>query len=85
MHKNKTSSNMAGPIDYIKWSESEKDKYTSLIRGIWASLVAQAVKNLPVMRETQVRSLSWEDTLEKAMPPHSSTLCLENPMDGGAW
>ena len=31
----------------------------------WASLVAQLVKNLPAMRETWVRSLGWEDPLEK--------------------
>ena len=48
----------------------------------WASLVAQLVKNLPAMRETWVRSLGWEDPLEKEMATHS---CLENPMDGGAW
>jgi len=33
----------------------------------WASLVAQLVKNQPAMRETWVRSLSWEDALEKGM------------------
>ena len=32
-----------------------------------ASLVAEAVKNLPAMRETQVQSLGWEDPLEKKM------------------
>ena len=35
----------------------------------WASLVAQRVKCLPAMRETRVRSLSWEDSLEKEMQP----------------
>ena len=39
-----------------------------------ASLVAQTIKNLPAMQETGVRSLGWEDLLEKAMAPHSSTL-----------
>ena len=38
------------------------------------SLVAQMVKRLPAMRETQVRSLGWEDPLEKEMATHSSTL-----------
>ena len=33
----------------------------------WASLVAQLVKNLPATRETWVRSLGWEDPLEKEM------------------
>ena len=37
-------------------------------------LVAQLVKNLPVMRETWVRSLSWEDPLEKGKATHSSIL-----------
>ena len=50
----------------------------------WASLVAQTVKRLPVMRETQVRSLGWEDPLEKEMATHSSILawripCIEKP------
>ena len=40
----------------------------------WASLVAQTVKNLPAMRETQVRSLGWEDPLEEEIAPHSSIL-----------
>ena len=55
------------------------------------SLVAQRLKCLPAMRETWVRSLGWEDPLEKEMATHPSTpppvqySCLENPMDGGAW
>ena len=39
-----------------------------------ASLVAQAVKNLPAMQETWVRSPSQEDLLKKGMATHSSTL-----------
>ena len=35
----------------------------------WASLVAQRVKHLPTMRETRVRSLGWEDRLEKQWQP----------------
>ena len=45
-----------------------------------ASLVAQWVKCLPPMRETQVRSLGWEDPLEKEMVTHSSILAWR--MDG---
>ena len=37
-----------------------------------ASLVAQPVKNLPAMQETQVPSLGWEDPLEKGTVTHSS-------------
>ena len=40
----------------------------------WASLVAQMVKHLYAMLETQVRSLGWEDPLKKKMAAHSSTL-----------
>ena len=40
----------------------------------WASLVAQLVKNPPVMRETWVHSLGWEDALEKEKAAHSSIL-----------
>ena len=39
-----------------------------------ASLIAQLIKNLPAMQETWVRSLSWEDSLEKEMATHSSIL-----------
>ena len=45
----------------------------------WASLVVQTVKNLPAMQETQVRSLDWEDPLEKEMVTHSSSLAWEIP------
>ena len=38
------------------------------------SLVAQSVKNLPAVQETWVRSLGWEDPLEKEMETHSSIL-----------
>ena len=44
-----------------------------------ASLVAQMVKNLPAVRETQVQSLGWEDPLEKEMATHSSTLAWKIP------
>ena len=40
----------------------------------WASLMAQWVKNLPAMQETQVQSLGWEDSLEKEMATHTSIL-----------
>ena len=51
----------------------------------WTYLVAQMVKNLPAVWETWVRSLGWEDPLEKEMATHSSTLAWENPMDRGAF
>ena len=53
--------------------------------SVGASLVAQMVKNLPVMQETQVQSLGWEDPLEKGNGNPLQYSCLENPMDRGAW
>ena len=44
-----------------------------------ASLVAQMVKNLPAVQETQVPSLGWEDPLEKKMAIHSSTITWKIP------
>ena len=45
----------------------------------WASLVAQAVKNLPAMQETWVQSLGWEDSLEKVTAMPSSILAWRIP------
>ena len=50
-----------------------------LLEYNWASLVAQMVKNLPAMHETQVQSLCWEDALEKGMATHSSTVAGRIP------
>ena len=41
--------------------------------------MAQLVRNLPAMRETQVRSLGWEDPLEKVMATHSTILAWRFP------
>ena len=46
---------------------------------MWASLVAQMVKRLPTMRETQVRSLGREVPLDKEMATHSSILAWKIP------
>ena len=45
----------------------------------WASLVAQLVKNPPAMQEAWVRSLGWEDPLEKKKATHSSVLAWRIP------
>ena len=62
-------------------SQKEKNKYGILthIYGIWASLVAHTVKRLPAVQETSVRSLGWEDPLEKEMATYSSTLAWKIP------
>ena len=41
--------------------------------------MAQTVKSLPTMQETWVRSLGWEDPLEKEMATHSRTLAWKIP------
>ena len=46
---------------------------------ISTSLVAQTVKRLPTMQETQVQSLGWEDPLEQEMATHSRTLAWKTP------
>ena len=52
---------------------------------VWASLVAQRVRNPPAMWETWVRSLGWEDPLEEGMTTHSSILAWRIPMNRGTW
>ena len=50
--------------------------------------MAQRSKHLPEMRETWVRSLDWEDPLEKKMATHSSILAWRIPWTeepGGLW
>ena len=46
--------------------------------------MAQTVKSPPTVQETQVRSLGWEDPLEKGMAIHSSILARRIPTDRGA-
>ena len=53
--------------DALRWFRIE-------YHDCWASLVAHLVNNLPPVQETWVRSLGWEDPLEKEMATHSSIL-----------
>ena len=53
--------------------------YPGLTHNLVSSLVAQTVGNLPPMQETRVRSLGWEDPLEKEMATHSSILAWRIP------
>ena len=50
-----------------------------LLKALWVSLVAQMVKRLSAMQEIWVRSLGWEDPLEKEMAAHSSILAWKTP------
>ena len=55
------------------------------LSSIWASLVAQTVKNPPEMWETWVQFLGWEDPLKQGKATHSSILAWRIPMDRAAW
>ena len=66
------------------WGHKELDMTERLdgtdpLQDSWASLVAQLVKNLPAMQETWVRSLGWEDPLEKGIATHSIILAWRIP------
>ena len=50
-----------------------------------ASLVAQLVKNPPVMQETPVQVLSWDDPLEEGMATNFCILAWRIPTERGAW
>ena len=52
---------------------------TNDLLSVWASLVAQLVKNLPAMQETRVYPLGWEDPPEKGKATHSSILAWRIP------
>ena len=60
----------------LNWTEPE---HSLALPFFGISLVAQTVKRLPTMQETQVRSLGWEDPLEKEMATHSNTLVWKIP------
>ena len=51
----------------------------SALKGPLFSLLAQMVKNLPTVQETQVQSMGWENPLEKGMATHSSILAWRIP------
>ena len=53
--------------------------FSNRLGYLWASLVAQKVKNLPAIQEMWVRSLGQEDLLEKEMATHPSILAWRIP------
>ena len=59
---------------YSRFSEQKCTKCFECLLINRVSLVAQLVKNLDAVQETQIRSLDWEDPLEKEMATHSSIL-----------
>ena len=67
------------PIIQSEVSQKNKRQMLYINTYIWASLVAQVVKNLHAMQETQVQSLGQEDLLEKGMAIHFSILAWRIP------
>ena len=66
--------NAADPSSIPELGRSAGERIGYPLLYSWASLMAQLVKNLPAKRETWVRSLGWEDPLEKGKATHSSIL-----------
>ena len=70
-------------VGYSPWGRKELETIEQLhfhfLCPQISSLVAQMVKNLPAMQETLVRSLGWEDSLEKEIATHSSILAWRIP------
>ena len=67
------------PVQFLGWEDLPGEGIAYPFQYSWASLVAQLVKNLPAMLETWVRSLGWEDPLEKGKATHSSMLVWRIP------
>ena len=65
------------PTCRVAWPKDNDNKALQVFPG--ASLVAQTVKNPPTMQETCVRSLGWEDPLEKGTATHASILSWRIP------
>ena len=83
MHIHVTSVNNNNDSLYLKLVTIQSPIHTfnnHLLLSLCAtSLVAQMVKNLPAMWETWVKSLGWEDPLEKGMATHPSILAWRIP------
>ena len=69
-----SSCNAGEPGSIPGLGRSSREGISYPLQSSWASLVAQLVKNLPAMWTTWVRSLGWEEPLEKGPDAHSSIL-----------
>ena len=68
----------------VAQSRTRLKRLSSSSSILWASLLAQTLKNPPAMQDIQVQSFGWEDRLEKGMATHSIILvwtipCTEEP------
>ena len=71
--------NAGDPGSIPGWGRSGGEGIGYPLQYSWAFIVAQLVKNPPTMQESWVRSLGWEDPLEKGKATHSSTLARRIP------
>ena len=75
----KSASNAGNPGLIPGLGRSTEEGIGYPLQYSWTSLVAQTVKNLSAMQETQVRSLGMKDPLEKGMATHFSSLAWRIP------
>ena len=66
-------------VEFLGWEDPWR-RIGYPLQYSWASPVAQMVKNLPAVWEIWVRSLSWEDPLEKGKATHFSILAWRIPL-----
>ena len=78
MHFPGLSHSSSGPRVVLRGTHTVDPAFCALPRSD-TSLVAQMVKHLPATQETQVKSLGWEDPLEKGITTHSSLLAWRIP------
>ena len=65
----------------MRWQRVRHNLATKqqLLKYCWASLVAQTVKNPPIMQETWVLSLGWKDPLEEGLETYSTIVAWRTP------
>ena len=73
-----TSAKLLLPNKVIFWVPGDMNIWETLFTHS-ACMLAQKLKNLPEMQETQVQSLHQEDPMQKAMATHSTILCWRSP------
>ena len=81
-HRGQTQASCTAGGFFTSWTTREATNTFTFFQGLtlhWTSLVAQMVKRLSTMQETQVGSQGQEDPLEKEMAAHSSTIAWKIP------
>ena len=66
-------------VPALRVQRKSKQKENYIRSTLWGFPGGSVVKNTPTMQETRVRSLGWEDLLEKKMAAHSSVFSWETP------